>query len=59
MCAMGILLALMERSQSNKGQVVNTDMVISTATRIWQVSDTDLVFGTARFPDCATSLASP
>jgi crotonobetainyl-CoA:carnitine CoA-transferase CaiB-like acyl-CoA transferase len=27
MCAMGILMALMERSRSGKGQVVNTDMV--------------------------------
>ena len=26
MCAMGILLALMERTKSKRGQVVNTDM---------------------------------
>lgn len=27
MCAMGILLALMERTTSKRGQIVNTDMV--------------------------------
>lgn len=30
MCAMGILLALMERTTSKRGQVVNTDMVSLT-----------------------------
>lgn len=29
MCAMGILLAVVERSKSGRGQVVNTDMVSS------------------------------
>lgn len=27
MCAMGVLLALIERVKSKRGQVVNTDMV--------------------------------
>lgn len=31
MCALGILLALFERNQSNKGQVVDCDMVSGTA----------------------------
>lgn len=34
MCAMGIILALMERTNSKRGQVVNADMVRVTSIRV-------------------------